>query len=165
MRHLCALTRGRKTMKYTISSLFGRNRVPSSTLRQAKRPRRKTTFETLEGRVLLAADGVVSGFTANLESGLADVGKELQGFIREDDTFNRLVPGVLERQGVGADGVEGSPTVEQILDVSVDVDTDSEKGAGGLAGTGFYAGTGTRADRANYILNTLPNDPLFTSYP
>ena len=24
------------------------------------------------------------------------MGKELQGFIRDDDTFNRLVPGVLE---------------------------------------------------------------------
>ena len=95
-------------MKSNFGSLFGTNRVSSSTVRHARRTKRRTSVETLESRVLLAADSVVGGFTANPESGLGEIGKELQQFVRQDPTFDRLVPGVLERQGVGADAVDGS---------------------------------------------------------
>ena len=142
-------------MKSTISSLFGKNQLRTAARQRAMR---KKSFETLESRVLLSADSTIIGLTANLEGGIGEVGKELQQFIRQDPAFDHLVPGVLERQGTGADAVDGSPTLEQILDVSVDVDTGSEKGAGGSAGFGFYSGSGTLADRANYFLNTLPND-------
>jgi len=107
-------------MKSTISSLFGKNQLRTAARQRAMR---KKSFETLESRVLLSADSTIIGLTANLEGGIGEVGKELQQFIRQDPAFDHLVPGVLERQGTGADAVDGSPTLEQILDVSVDVDT------------------------------------------
>src|SRR5437016_4773418 len=94
--------------------------------RQPRSPRRRILFEPLEQRLLLSADTVVAGFTPNLEQGMAAVSAELQQLIHNAPVFQSVVPGVLETQGTGPDAVESSPTVEQILDVSVDIDATTK---------------------------------------
>jgi hypothetical protein len=95
---------------------------------------------------------IVSGFVSNLELGLTEISAALWELFTSSSTFGSVVPGILETQGAGADAVETSPTVLQLLDSPVDVDPNTTEGSG-INGAGFYAGDGSLADRFDYLAN------------
>lgn len=106
-------------------------------------------LETLEPRVLLSADSVVSGITASLTTGLTAVGTEIGQLLEDDPLFNVYVPGIVEERTSGDKVYEVSPTLGEAMSISVDVGGDV---------SGFdldVTGSTTLADRYNFIDDVL----------
>jgi len=114
----------------------------------AARPSR-IGLETLEPRLLLSADGVLSGVTAALTTGLGAVGTEIGQLLQDDPLFNVYVPGIVEERTSGDKVYEVSPTLGEAMSISVDVGGDVS--AFDLTVTGAT----TLADRYHYIDDTL----------
>lgn len=114
----------------------------------ATRPSR-IGLETLEPRVLLSADDVLSGVTAGLTTGLGAVGTEIGQLLEDDPLFNVYVPGIVEERTSGDKVYEVSPTLGEAMSISVDVGGDVS--AFDLTVTGST----TLADRYNYIDDVL----------
>ena len=83
--------------------------------------RRVMKFETLEPRLLLSADSVLGGSPDALLDGLTAVSDEIGSLIADDMQLDSYVPGVLVVRGSGDDAVEISPTLQEALNIPVDV--------------------------------------------
>ena len=109
----------------------------------------------------MSADGVLSGVTASLTTGLTAVGDEIGEVLAKDPLFNTYVPGVVEQRTEGTppnvETRELSPTFGEAMSISTDVaKTD--------ASSFFFDPTGkSLADRFAY-LSAPPAGPLDQAY-
>ena len=122
-------------MSFSISDFFSLKgsrrsaaRAPDKEARSGRRspskPRARRSnflFESIEPRLLLSADTFLTGLTANLTTGLTEVGTEIGEVLDTDPLFNVYVPGVVEQGTAGDETREVSPTFGEAMSISVDV--------------------------------------------
>jgi len=100
---------------------------------KVSRKSRKLYLEPLEPRLLLSADNIVGGIAASLTTGLTAVGTEFGELIQNDPVFDKTVPGIVETLVLGDNVYQVSPTLEEAMDISVDVGGTTDWD--GVAGT------------------------------